>query len=804
MTTQDSVRHPLQVFNCSCWDRQLTFRKKHQRQIGLGLERIGLVPLAYPWPALLVLIAISVVAAIGVTRLKVDDSLTELFRADTPEFSQYERLSQTFPSSEYDVLVVVEGENLLSRASLEHLRELVLELQFVESMTGLVSLFSARQPPEKGKVPPPLFPDDLPRGAAYHDLIKRVRSNQIIKGKLLSDDGTLALIVIALDRRAVKSRGLEEAVDQIQETVDRQLHDTNLGAKLSGAPVMQLEIRNAVQHDRIVYNGLGFLVGALIAATFFRHIAFMVIAAAPAAIAILWALGLLGWLGFRLNLFLGVMSPLIMVMAFSDTMQITFALRDRLQSGDDRFTAIRWAILTVGPACVLTVITAAASFITLLFSSSALIQTFGAAGALSTAIAFIAVITLVPVFSVLLLPNSTVFCAKAQNSDIAMNVLRDICSWVADRIVRRPISFAAIGLSLVIVLGGAHVTLEPRYRLADQVPDREQALDASGRLDTKLTGANPIHVLMELPYGAELFNSATLSAIRSVHVVVERQSGIGNVWSVETLRRWLEEAGKEGIPVLEQYVSMLPEHLIRRFISSDAKAVVVTGRVPDIDASEMLPVIQAIDRSLDTVREEHPGFRIAVTGLPAIAARNSASMIKQLNLGLTAEMVFVSALIGLAFRSVLIALVSVLPGLFPIFASGALLAITGEGLQFASIVALTVAFGLGLDATIHYLNRLRLEDRPGEDPAIGVKQATIRIGPALMLTTIVLAFGLAVAMFSDLPSLRLFGRLCAVTLTAALIGDLMILPATILLVRRFSRGTDGPTINHSSSRVESS
>jgi predicted RND superfamily exporter protein len=106
-----------------------------------------------------------------------------------------------------------------------------------------------------------------------------------------------------------------------------------------------------------------------------------------------------------------------------------------------------------------------------------------------------------------------------------------------------------------------------------------------------------------------------------------------------------------------------------------------------------------------------------------------------------------------------------------------------EGLQFASIVALTVAFGLGLDATIHYLNRLRLEDRPGEDPAIGVKRATVLVGPALILTSLVLACGLAVTVISDLPSLRLFGWLSAFTLIAALVGDLLILPATVMLLR---------------------
>ena len=108
----------------------------------------------------------------------------------------------------------------------------------------------------------------------------------------------------------------------------------------------------------------------------------------------------------------------------------------------------------------------------------------------------------------------------------------------------------------------------------------------------------------------------------------------------------------------------------------------------------------------------------------------------------------------------------------------------GEGLQFASVVALTVSFGLGLSATIHYLNRLRLEDKPGEDPAIGVERATVLVGPALILTSVVLACGLAVTVFSDLPSLRLFGWLSAFAMIAALIGDLLILRATVMFLRK--------------------
>jgi predicted RND superfamily exporter protein len=136
---------------------------------------------------------------------------------------------------------------------------------------------------------------------------------------------------------------------------------------------------------------------------------------------------------------------------------------------------------------------------------------------------------------------------------------------------------------------------------------------------------------------------------------------------------------------------------------------------------------------------------------------------------------------------VFVATIAALPGLFPIVIAGAVLWWFGEGLQFASVVALTVAFGLALSATIHYLNRLRLEYRPGEDPETGVRRATMLVGPALILTSLVLAFGLGVTMFSDLPSLRLFGWLGAFTLLAALGGDLLILPATAVLLRRLWR-----------------
>ena len=186
----------------------------------------------------------------------------------------------------------------------------------------------------------------------------------------------------------------------------------------------------------------------------------------------------------------------------------------------------------------------------------------------------------------------------------------NFCYWIAVRMVSRPGLFSLLAVIFVGGLAVIYANLEPRYRLADQVPDKQQAVAASGRLDAKLTGANPIDVLIEFPKGASLYAPETLQVIADVHSMVEKQAGVGNVWSLETLRRWLaEKAGSSDVATLKEYVSVIPEHLVRRFISADQDAVVVSGRVPDLDSSAILPVVEKLDARAGHRPQEASRFR---------------------------------------------------------------------------------------------------------------------------------------------------------------------------------------------------
>lgn len=755
-----------------------------RRSFAFGLERAGLIGLRAPRVTLALVLLISALAAWGLTRLKVDDSLSELFRTNTEEFKRYEEIDRRFPSSEYDVLVVVEGKDLLKKPQLEAFRRAIVDLQLADGVDGLVSMLSARRKPDASGYAAPIVPDDLPDGPAYDAMIASLRTNEIVQGKFLSPDGELALAVVALDRKAVAEEGAKTIIGGIGSLLKKELEPVGLRSHLTGAPVMQLEIRNAVERDQIVYNGLGLLFGAAIAVIFFKRVSLMLLAAMPPVLAVLWSLGTLGWIGFRLNLFLNVMTPLVMVMGFADSMQMVSAIRIRLREGDSKAQAVRFAVRIVGPACVLAHGTALLSFMALLTSQSGLIRTFGMAGAMATGISFVAVILVLPLLGLYLIRNEGSLARDRSPADRLMSGLGGLVGWIVDRVVARPVLVTLVALLSFLLCGWAYLQLQPRYRLADQVPDREQALSATSRIDQKLTGANPVHIMIEWKSGESLYSPRPMAVIAKAHEVLEQTAGLGNVWSLESLRRWLKEAGDDRPETVKRFVSYLPEHLVRRFIAKEGDAVLVTGRLPDVDSSRILPVVEKIDHALDPVRKQYPEFRISVTGLPAIAARNSARMISQLNEALPICVAFAAVLLAIAFRSVFVGIVSLLPGFFPVAAAGAVIWLTGGGLEFASVVALLVVFGLAIDALIHFFNRLSLEERNEPKPEIAIRQARVLVGPAIILTTLVLAFGLGVTVFSDLPSLRIFGFVCGITLLASLLADLVFLPALIMLIRK--------------------
>jgi uncharacterized protein len=259
--------------------------------------------------------------------------------------------------------------------------------------------------------------------------------------------------------------------------------------------------------------------------------------------------------------------------------------------------------------------------------------------------------------------------------------------------------------------------------------------------------------------------------------------GIGGVASIAALANLATAAQTTPGSLLAE----APADVKARLVDAGGSRTVVWARLPDLAATDLAARLHAIDAGLEAVRAGAPGFAVSLEGLPVLTATQSIRMIDELRLSLLAAFAFAIGLIGLAFRSAREAAAAVLPNLLPLAAAGAALALRGDGLEFASAVSLTIGIGIAVDNTIHVLRRCELASRSGASLSSTLTRAYARVGPVIVLATIVLIAGFAQTLFSPLPGIRLFGLVVIVMLVMAIFANIAYLPACLIVLARLRR-----------------
>ena len=752
--------------------------------LALGAERIGLLALAAPLHWLLIIGLFAATALFGISQLKTDDALTDLLRSDTHEYRDYRRLQRLFPTDELDVYVIAEFNTPLNAESLEQLRDIHFDLGLVDGVSNVISMFSVHQrdPADGGSVP--AIPEELPEGEAFAQLTKMIGSDKRFANRLYSEhaDGKgSALLITALDPEAVERSDVESVVLTLGEELKALEKDSSISLSMTGAPVMKTELLAASRRDSAVFNVAGFGLAIIICFAFFQRWQYVLIVLTPNALAVLCTLGLMGLLGIRLNPMMNTIIPLVLVISFANGLHLVFSIRRQLALGQSVNKAIEHAVLMVGPACVLSAVTTAIAFASLALTDSRLIQVFGFTAAAATFISLILVTSAIPCLAALLLrPKHG--RQPARNLTHFSEKLDGVCEALSGRLTRHYLVTCVVAAVLIVVGGVAYVQLEPRYRIQDIIPDGGQAAQYARHIDRHFGGVKSVLLLITSDKDLTETSEQAYRAAAAADAALASQPELRNVRSIHQVRENLpqEEAGKP----LAELLETLPDNLSQRYVSADRKAMLVAASVQDIEARPMNQIRKDMDKKARALNESHPGFTFHVTGLAALSAERAIDTISSLNAGLLTAIGIVLVLMGLLFRSLQVAVLSLIANLFAVVVTGLCLFVFNIGLQYVSVVGLTVAFGLAVDDTVHFLNRYWQERSGGSTEVQAVRTAVERVGPVLMLTTIVIVAGLAATLTSDVPPTRTFGAICMATLVFALIGDVIVLPGAILMYQK--------------------
>jgi len=344
---------------------------------------------------------------------------------------------------------------------------------------------------------------------------------------------------------------------------------------------------------------------------------------------------------------------------------------------------------------------------------------------------------------------------------------------LSPRILGAHRAITVVGLVIIVGCGVLFVQLEPRYRLMQVISGDGEAREAALLLNERFGGISSIHVLVRSDTPLADDWQGARAALADASAVLAAQPGLGRPRSLLAM---LPQDGSGD--VLER----VPDGLLSRLLSADGTTAIITASAPDMEAVALGELRTGLEDGLAAL--DHPGFAFGVTGLSPVSAERAIRTINNLTRALLVAMLIVFVTIGLLFRSVELAVLGVFANLFAVLGAAAWLYVTGTGLQYVTVVGLTVAFGLAVDDTIHFLNRYRLSRDAGMGTFAALRTTIERIGSILVLTTVVVVCGMASMLLSDVSLTRIFGTMCMVTLLVALVGDVIFLPALTVSVRR--------------------
>ena len=426
-----------------------------------GLERIGLLCIKAPYVSLLVLTAITALAGYGFFQVDYDDDLRNLLRSEREIPQQYDRFLERFPALENQTFVLVEGQ-LVDKATLDGIRNLHLDLQFVDGVTHVISMFSARFPPDSNGNYRPVFPEVLPDGEDLVRLVEEAGNHPLLAEKMLSKDRTTTLLVVGMDADLRDYEKYVAFFSEVQATIDEALAGLSVRATVTGEPSLRYEILQIIRSDMRVLNIAGGIIAILVCALFFRRPILIFLASFAPLVGVVWTLGGFGLAGVKITAMSNVLPTLVLVIGFSDSLHMVFSMRRLLREGLSPREATERSVREVGPACAMTTVTTMIALGALGFSDSAVIQQFGMGGVFAVFTAFVAVVAFVPVFAVILLPYLKERPEGTPRS-LANRLAASGSGAIWKRVERRPLMVVLCGLALLVPTGTAYFKLEAAY-----------------------------------------------------------------------------------------------------------------------------------------------------------------------------------------------------------------------------------------------------------------------------------------------------------------------------------------------------
>jgi len=737
-------------------------------------------------------------------RIRMGYGFARMMPDDDPVSIEYANFSETFGEVSNTIVAVVEDSLFFTPEHISNWIELTNKLKAikgVESVLSVTDVFGLRANDEEQKLETvPLLTAEPKTQAEADEFKKRLLDLPFYKDLLYSENGRIIMLLIRVEEEVLYKEPIIKVVDDVLLTNTAFQEKTGLRLHTSGLPYIR--IANAVKLKKEVYVlvALTILVTAILLFAFLRSFRATVISLLVVLLGVVFTFGLLGLFQFEISILSGLIPPLVIIIGVPNCIYLINKYHQEYKAHSNKMLALQRVIRKVGMVTVLTNFTTALGFATFILTDSDALAEFGIVSSVIILLVFLLSILLIPIiYSYLSPPKERHY--KHFDVKWLQGMLRFIINVVSNQ---RPKVYITV---IILILLGVYGIFNLRVTgsITEDVRDTDPLYQDIKFIEEKFEGVVPLEIVVDTHKKGGVKKLATLKKIDAFQEQVSALPRISRSLSIVDFVKFARQGILFGNPEMyalpnrqEQQWMMqyLPRGeadnlgIMQSLLDSTGQKARISMQMADMGTTEMRD-LQAQIRAIASDVFDEENYTITITGASVKFLRTTDYLIKNLILSMILAIVIISVLMAFLFASARMVIISIIPNMIPLILTAGIMGYFGIPLKPSTVLVFSIAFGISIDDTLHYLARYRQELKSnGWNIANAATQAIQETGISMFYTSVVLFFGFGVFLTSSFGGTQAVGLLVSITLFFAMLTNLILLPTMLMSLDKRIRARD--------------
>ncbi len=720
--------------------------------------------------------------------LRFDYEFEDYFPKSDQEYAYYNSFRDTFGSDNDFVLISLINEDGIFHTDflkkVDSLSNVLKEVDYVESVISPTKLGYPVKTPFGYSEIKWLHWKDNSRLAS--DSLKIFESKELV-GNLIATDSKSLTIALTTAKGLSKVKS-DTAVDLINATLgDFQFDDVIVAGRIFG---QNYYVKKMVS-ELFLFTSISFAIIIIFLGFAFRSAWGVIVPLGIVSISVVWLVSLMTLFGKSFDLMSTLLPTILFVVGMSDVIHFISRYLEELRINPDKIKAIRTSFTHIGKATFLTSVTTAIGFLTLYTSGINPVRDFGLYTAIGVILAFILTfLVLPPVLYLLPLPKRATINSETLFWDRIMRKIFTVN-------LKHPRVILAISILILVMSFIGISKVEVNNFLLEDLSASDPMRANFEYFEEHYSGARPFDVVVSSQDSSDILALNNVLALDSIETVMKSQFGIQGFVSLNAVVKNLQRANsggaikeyrlpsndKEWRKIEAQLRKLLAQGKLDMILNASSNSTRMSGKVKDFGGLVFAQKYKENEKILAPVLNTY-NLDLRYTGMAFLIDRNNETLATSLMWGLILAFGAVAIIMGLIFKSIRMVLITFLPNVVPLLVIGGFMGWTGIDLKVSTSIIFTIAFGIAVDDTIHYVSKLKMELDKGRSMLYALKRASISTGKAIVLTSLILVSGFFALIFSDFTSTYYIGLLVSITLLFAVLADLFLLPVLIVLFYR--------------------